>query len=211
MAAAANKAVFIFEEQKIFCYYKESDSSIKLVPIRGEHYYEYSADEFENSFKSYLWYLKGTNKIADPETYSCYLIILDNNISFSGFSEAETILRSGFAFAEYHVCKSIDETILKINNTNISLKTFGVVYEYGNSCYFADKSTNTVKLIDKAQTVKQRKDIIKLEPEAIAKSLLEPAKAPLRQESTPLNPEAPPKFPGELTPLQKKILEDGQT
>ncbi len=83
MAAAANKAVFVFDNQKIFCYCKESHGSMTPVYIRGDYYGEYSSDEFENSFKSYILYLKDTNRIADPETYSCYLIILDNNISFA--------------------------------------------------------------------------------------------------------------------------------
>ena len=107
------------------------------VYIRGDYYGEYSSDEFENSFKSYILYLKDTNRIADPETYSCYLIILDNNISFAA---AENILRGEFAFADCRVCKLIDEAILEISRTGSSPGYFGTVYEYGNNCYYAVKS-----------------------------------------------------------------------
>ena len=212
MAAAANKAVFVFDNQKIFCYCKESHGSMTPVYIRGDYYGEYSSDEFENSFKSYILYLKDTQRIAEPETYSCYLIILDNNISFAA---AENILRGEFAFADCRVCKSIDEAILEISKTG-SPGFFGTVYEYGNNCYYAVKSKNTVKLMDKAEAQKQGKYIIELTPEKIARSLLETAEVLLKP-AIPLKPVIPPAAPADsppggqkLTDLQKQILEEGQ-
>ncbi len=213
MAAAANKAVFVFDNQKIFCYCKESHGSMAKVSVRGENYGEYSSDEFEASFKSYILYLKGTQRIAAPESCSCscYLIILDNNISFAA---AENILRGEFAFSDCRVCKSIDEAILEISKTG-SPGYFGAVYEYGNNCYYAVKSKNTVKLMDKAEALQQGKYIIELTPEKIAQSLLETAEVLLKP-AIPLKPVIPPAAPADsppggkkLTKLQELVLEEG--
>ena len=169
--------MFVFEDGKIHVFIK-SQNTIERIYNRGEEFFDYYINDFEDCYTDCIRYVKKTGMFSDDKIAGVFAVI-DNRIDKS---KIDNINREFNFIPNNRLFHSIESVINEIFERNINLKRSKAIFEYCKNYYLLNSKSQTLDLFSEnnIDEIKKGKPLLSLDPDAIAELILLKDKAKTR-------------------------------